>query len=150
MKYVTLFMTMLLLCGGTKLKIKELTSQKWAGGQYQSGYGTDYVIKLKAKAPSGQFSVDGIWVDDLYIPFRLVPEPGQPDNRSFKRGEELAWRGGLVYRPDENGAMILYQAEKQPAPIAFTGAGLIRYTMKGVVKYQEIKEIKELEMLIYP
>ncbi|MFO7617822.1 MAG: hypothetical protein R6V75_11280 [Bacteroidales bacterium] len=150
MKYITLFVTMLLLCGGSKVRVKEATSQKWAGGQYQSGYGTDYVVNLKAKAPSGQFSVDGIFVDDLYIPLRLANMPGQPEDRAFRRGEELSWRGGLVYRPDENGTMILHRAENRPAPVAFTGAALIRYTLKGQVKYQEIKEIKELEMLIYP
>jgi hypothetical protein len=150
MKYITLFVTMLLLCGGSKVKLKEVTSQKWAGGQYQSGYGTDYVVKVKAMAASGQFNIDGIWVDDLFIPLRLAAEPGQTEGRDFKRGETLTWRGGLVYRPDENGTMLLHKAVKRSAPVELTGAGLIQFTLKGQVKYQNITEIKELEMLIYP
>lgn len=150
MKYMTLLMTLVLLCCGSKLKVTEVTSQKWAGGQYQTGKGTNYVVKVKAKASSDKFKIDGLWVNGLYIPVSLMMEAGKPADRPYKRGEELSWQGGPVYRPDDQGTMVLYRAKEKSAPVEITGAGVVQYTLRGKTKYQEFKEIKELEMLIYP
>ncbi len=150
MKYISLLLTLMVLCTGSKVRILEATSQEWAGGLPESGYGTDYAVTFKAKGNSELLLIKGVWIDDLYLPVRVVNDPGIPGAKAFKRGDRLTVKGGLVYKPDDKGQVTLRIAEKRKKPVDYTGEGLLEYSYRGKTGYQEIKNFKILEKLIYP
>lgn len=149
MRYLTYLFFALILAAGGKIKITEATSQEWAGGQQESGYGTDFKITLVAKDTSSVFKINGLWIGDIFVPVKVLGDPKNPSKKGYKKGDKILIKGGLIFKPNEKGEMRLVIAEKREKPKAFNGAGLIEYTYKGVKKYQEIKEFKVLEKQNY-
>jgi hypothetical protein len=149
MKYLAYFLLVLIFAAGGKIKVTEATSQEWAGGQPESGYGTDFKISMVAKDTSSVFKIDGLWIGDIFVPVSVVRDPKNPSGKGYGKGDKIQIRGGLIYKPDDKGGIRLAIAEKRERPIAYTGAGLIEYTYKGKKKFQEIKEFKVLEKQNY-
>jgi hypothetical protein len=147
---ITSVLAILLILCGTKLKEIEATSQQWMGGRYESGRGTDYIIKLQAKGGSDKLVVDRLWVGENSFEVRAVKDLARMSVRDFAKNDTIYLRAGLKYQPDENGNMVQVTGEKVEPPRDFEGEALISYTWKGKRRFLEIDEFTVLEKIIYP
>ena len=150
MKWISLFILAAMLSAGGKMKITSSTSQEWAGGLQQSGYGTDFKLELKVKAGSDKLVIDEMWVGDIRMPARAVTDLRNPGSTRFSKGDQVFVRAGITYKPDEQGGMRMMAGETKPRPFDYQGAGLLGYTYKGKRQYLIIPSFKELEKIIYP
>ncbi len=147
---VTAVIVLLIFLFGAKLKLIEATSQEWAGGQYQSGYGTDFKITLLAKRNSAQLQVDELWMAGDYFEVHAVKDLTNRSNHSFSRRDTVYITAGITFKPTQGGKMVKVETKKKPAPIDYDGVALVGYSYKGKRKYIEIESFKKLEKIIYP
>ncbi|MFA6483061.1 MAG: hypothetical protein WCW62_10810 [Bacteroidales bacterium] len=140
-----------LICGlGGKMQVTESTSREWVGGLQESGYGTDFQLKLLVKAGSDQLQFDELWVGDIHMKVRLIADPANLQTKEFKKGSQITVKAGLTYRPGPDEKIQLQGADLIQKPVNFKGEGLLGYTYKGHKAYLVIREFKKLEKLIYP
>lgn len=135
---------------GSRLSLLDATSQDWAGGTYESGYGTYYKMTFKARGGSEKLAVHDLWIGDHYFQVEAVSDPVRRKEKNFHRGDTVYVFSTLTYKPDAQGQYTRQPTENKACPREFTGAALLGYTWKGKQKYLEIKAFRELEKLIYP
>ncbi len=150
MKYLTIALLAIIFCGGGKVRIVETTSQEWAGGLQESGYGTNYQLTMEAKAGSDVLTFGDLWVGDLHMKVRVVADPAKPGVRNFKKGDVIVLKAGYTQKPGNQENKGLVDADNESKPFNFKGEGLLKYQYKGKVFYSEITEFKKLEKIIYP
>ncbi|MDD4646419.1 MAG: hypothetical protein PHY99_10575 [Bacteroidales bacterium] len=149
-KYLSIFLLSMMLCCGEKVRVVESTAQEWVGGLRESGYGTEYVITVKVKAGSEQLQFEDLWAGENHLKVRVIVDPKNLKEKSFKKGSLITVRAGLTIRPDAEGQMKPANTDSSEKPLNFTGEGLLGYSYKGQKAYLEISEFKKLEKLIYP
>jgi len=140
----------ILLSFCTKVKLVDASSQKWIAGRFESGYGTDYLITIKARAGSDKLVFDKLWIGDDYYEVNALRNLAKRSDLAFEKGDTVFIRAGEKYLPDENGKMVQQKGKTLEPPTEFTGAALLGYTFKSRRKYLEIKEFRVLEKIIYP
>lgn len=150
MKLLSFLLLSIILGWGGKIQVIKSTSQEWVGGLQESGYGTDYRLTIKAKAGSDQLQIDDLWVGDIYLKVRVMADPANPQNNTFKKGSQVSLKAGITFRPDADGRIRPLAADSNMKPFNFKGEGLLGYTYQGHKAYQEIAEFKKLEKIIYP
>jgi len=147
------YLLILLLClgfGSEKLEVIRCTSQEWAGGLRESGYGINYELTLKTKATSSQLSIDDLWVGDSRLKVRVIADPANLQSKTFAKGSQIVIKAGITYRPDAQGRIAEPVTDSIKKPFNFKGEGLLVYTYKGHKTYLKIAEFKKLEKIIYP
>lgn len=150
MKYFLIVLLTVIFGWGGKVQVRQSTSQDWVGGLQESGYGTDYRLTLKVKANSEQLQIEDLWVGDQYMKVRVMPDPADPQVKSFKKGSNVTCRAEFTIRPGALEKTPGTAVSRLPKPFNFKGEGLLGYTYKGRKAYVEIAEFKKLERIIYP
>jgi hypothetical protein len=150
MKYLVILFLCLGFGNSEKLEIIRCTSQEWAGGLRESGYGINYELTLKTKAASGQLSIGDLWIGDTRLKVRVIADPSNLQNKAFAKGSQLILKAGITYRPDAQGKITDSVTDSIKKPFNFKGEGLLVYTYKGHKSYLKIAEFKKLEKIIYP
>lgn len=135
---------------GSPLKVLEATSQEWAGGTFESGYGTNYKITMKARGGSDKLSVHDLWVGEDYFEVKAVKDPTRRHDFNFEKRDSIYVFAKVTFKPDKEGQYAKEFNADKPCPIEFNGAALLGYTWKGKQKYLKIEEFEKLEKLIYP
>ena len=150
MKYLTIILAVAAFCSGGRIKVTEATSQEWVGGLQESGYGTDYQLIIEAKAGSEQLHIEELWADDLHMKVRIIANPANFKDQSFKKGDRLVVKAGWTHRPGPDERALLHSADSLARPVDFKGEGLLGYTWRGEKRYARIAVFKKLEKIIYP
>lgn len=150
MRILPLILILPLWFGCPKVKVLEATSQEWAGGRQESGFGTRYVIHLQAKRSSDKLEIDQIWIGENYFDIKELRSPQYKKLSSFSRGDTLTVNVGVKYQVLDNGKTQQIDGTSKEPPKAFSGAALLGYRFKGKRKYIEIETFKQLEKIIYP
>jgi hypothetical protein len=150
MKYLSFLIISLCLCCGGKVQMVKSTSQEWVGGLQESGYGTDYTLTIKAKAGSDRLQFDELWVGDKHMKVRVIADPANLQNKTFKKGSRITVKAGFTSRPGPDEKSRLIDADNTAWPAGFKGAGLLGYTCQGKKYYLEIAGFETLERIIYP
>ena len=135
---------------GTKVKLLEATSQEWAGGIYESGYGTNFKVTLIAKGNSEKLQVSDLWIGEDYFSVKAVKNLAKRNDLEFSRKDTLYVTAGFTHKPDKDGKYLRKMGEQKVVPHEYDGVALLGYTWKGKTKYIEIDELKKLEKIIYP
>ena len=135
---------------GARVKLVDATSQKWYGGQYETGRGTDYVFTLKARGGSDKLVLDELWLEEDFYEISAVKNLAKRSDLSFEKRDTIYVRVGKKYKPDSTGKMVKVSGKSVEPPRNFSGAALLGYTWKGKRKYLEIAELRILEEIIYP
>ena len=135
---------------GTKVKLLEATSQEWAGGIYESGYGTNFKVTLIAKGNSEKLQVSDLWIGEDYFSVKAVKNLAKRNDLEFSRKDTLYVTAGFTHKPDKDGKYLRKMGEQKVVPHEYDGVALLGYTWKGKTKYIEIYELKKLEKIIYP
>lgn len=150
MNYLSVLLLSIILGWGGKSQIIKSTSQEWVGGLQESGYGTNYMLTIKATAGSDQLQFEDLWVGDVHMKVRVSADPANPQNTSFKKGSLVSVKAGITFHPNAEGQIKLSAENSAKKPFNFKGEGLLGYTYKGHKAYLEIAEFKKLEKIIYP
>jgi hypothetical protein len=150
MKYSAVLILALMMGLGAKIQVVQSTSQDWVGGLQESGYGTDFKLILKVKAPSNQLQFDDLWVGDKHLKVRVYAGTGGQQSTVFAKGDKIIVKAGLTFRPGQDEKMTLQGADLAPKPYEYQGDALLGYTYKGKRAYLEISGLKKLERIIYP
>ncbi len=151
MKVITItVLASLILIFGVKMKLVDSTSQEWAGGMYESGYGTNYKITLIAKRGSEKLQINELWIGQDYFEVHAVKDLSRRSDLSFDRKDTVYVVSSINFKPDKDGTMVQVKAIKKDPPIKYEGVALIGYTWKGKKKFLKIKSFRKLEKLIYP
>lgn len=140
---------MLFSCG-SKVKLIEATSQEWAGGIYEAGYGTNFKVTLIAKGNSEKLQVSDLWIGEDYYSVKAVKNLARRNDLGFNKKDTLYVTAGFTFKPDKDGKYIKKMGDQKPVPHKYEGAALLKYTWKGKEKYKEINELKKLQKIIYP
>lgn len=135
---------------GSPVKNLDATSQEWAGGTYESGYGTNYQLLFKTRGGSDKLAFHDLWVGDKYFQVVAIKELTKRNDLNFEKGDSVYVVAREVYRPDKNGNYQREITHEKACPITFESAALLGYTWKGKQKFLEIKSFRKLEKLIYP
>lgn len=140
----------IILLFGAKMKMVDSTSQEWAGGIYESGYGTNYKITLIAKGGSEKLQVNEFWIGQDYFEVKAMKNLAKRSDLSFARKDTIYIVSSINFKPDNNGTMVQVKPMKKDPPVDFEGDALLGYTWKGKKKFLEIECFRKLEKLIYP
>jgi len=135
-----------------KFEIIETTSQRWTGGQRNTGYGTYYEINLIPKVNSEVLIFDQAWIGDKYFEISTFQKGKKMRNNLFGKGDTITIRINYSFSPKPLPYVEKEKCltEKHEIPYKYEGEALISYTYKGKRKYKEIKEFKKLDALQYP
>lgn len=146
--FVLLGVLVILPC--SRLKLLDATSQEWAGGIYEAGYGTNYKMTLLARGGSDKLAIHDLWIGEDHFNVQAFASQTNRSETAFARKDTLYVRAGITYQPDENGRYIKKGSTDTPRPEGNDGLAILGYTWKGKQKYLEIASFRELEKLIYP
>ena len=135
---------------GSKVKLLEATSQKWAGGIYEAGYGTNFKVTLIAKGSSEKLQVSDLWIGEDHFSVKAVKNLAKRNDLEFSKKDTLYVVAGFTFKPDKDGRYIKKMGDQKPVPREYEGVALLKYTWKGKEKYKEIDKLKELQKIIYP
>lgn len=147
---IAALMAFICLFSAPKVKIVDATSQEWYGGRYETGRGTDYIIKIKARGGSENLVIDKLWVGEDFYEVIAIKNPAKKADHYFEKGDTLYIMAGKKIQPDINGSMVKVTGKTLKTPKEFAGAALLVYTWKGKEKFLEVKEFRILEKIIYP
>ncbi|MBT3242813.1 MAG: hypothetical protein HN352_06655 [Bacteroidetes bacterium] len=147
---ITAFIILTVFLFGSKIKVVDATSQAWAGGIYQSGYGTDFRIALIAKKASDKLKIDELWIGEDFFEVQAVKDLAHRSDFEFSKKDTVYLAAGIKYKPENEGSYVKVQGKTRQAPMEFDGAALIGYTFKGKRKYIEIDTLRVLKKIIYP
>jgi hypothetical protein len=150
MKYLPILLLSLIFGWGSKIQILQSTSQEWVGGLQESGYGTDYMLTIKVKAGSDQLQIEDLWVGEIHRKVRVIADPANLQNKTFKKGSRIQVRAGMTFRPGPDEKVGLQDRDDVKKPFNYKGEGLLAYTYKGKKAYLQITGFKKLEKIIYP
>ena len=142
--------TLVIFLFGTKIKVVDATSQQWAGGRYESGYGTDYKITLVAKKKSEVLTIDELWVGDDFFEVKPVKDLANRSDHTFSRKDTVYIIAGVKFKPDGHGKDVKEKGLIKQAPRGFNGEALLGYSYRGKRRYIEIEKFRILEKIIYP
>ncbi|MCK5820571.1 MAG: hypothetical protein KAH17_01750 [Bacteroidales bacterium] len=148
--FITVVFVSLIFLFGAKMKLIDSTSQEWAGGIYESGYGTNYKATLIAKGGSEKLQVNELWIGKDYFEVKAMKNLAKRSDLSFVRKDTIYIVSSINFKPDTDGAMVQVNSIKKDPPKSFKGDALLGYTWKGKKKYLEIKSFRKLEKLIFP
>lgn len=148
--FLTALMFSMVFIFGPKVKLLDSTSQEWAGGRYESGYGTNFKISLIAKGSNEKLQIDELWVGDRYFKVQALKSLAYRNDSIFAKGDTVYVRSSIKYIPGENGVMKEVNKLQKESPFEFSGDALLGYTWKGKKKFLVIKNIRKLEKIIYP
>jgi len=150
MKYLAILLLSVIFGWGGKIQVLQSTSQEWIGGLQESGYGTDYKLIIKVKAGSDQLQIEDLWVGDIHMNVRVIPDPANLPAQSFKKGSRVVVKAAVTFRPGPDEKVGMLSADSLKKPFNIKGEGLLGYTYRGNKSYLEIAEFKKLEKIIYP
>lgn len=140
-------------CSGTKnmssdslFKVQKATVQKSVGGAPGAGISYTYLIELLYDTDKS-VHFDSLWVaDNASLPVQVIRADRKLYGKPFEKGEILTIRARNIV----NGVMK-NETTGGPAPIEFSGAALLGYTVEDSEKmYTVIEELTELEKQINP
>lgn len=146
----TVLIFIMLFLFGSKVKLIDASSQEWAGGIYEAGYGTNFKITLLAKGNSEKLQVSDLWVGEEYYAVKAVKNLARRNDLEFDKKDTVYITAGFTFKPDKDERYIKNLGKQKPVPKAYDGVALLRYFWKGKEKYLEIDELKKLEKIIYP
>ena len=144
------FVALVVFLFGSKIKVVDATSQQWAGGRYESGFGTDYKITFITKKKSDKIKIDELWVGDDFFEVHAVKDLAHRSDHSFSRKDTIYITAGVKFKPDGHGKDVKVKGLTKPAPRELNGEALIGYTYRGKRKYIRIEKFRVLEKIIYP
>lgn len=144
------FFLSVLFCCGPRLKLVESSSQEWAGGRYETGYGTNYKLSLVARASSEKLLVEELWIGDTYFEVKAVRDLAKKKETAFDKGETIYVVASINQKPNQQGGMDQVTGGTKDLPFSYEGKALLGYTWKGKKKYLEIRDFTQLEKIIYP
>jgi len=147
---VAVVLVSVILLFGSKMKLVDSSSQKWAGGIYESGYGTNYKITLIAKAGSDKLQVNELWIGQDYFKINAMRNLAKRSDLSFARKDTVYVVSSINFKPGRDGKMEQVKLMRKEPPVDFNGDALLGYTWKGKKKFLEIKSFRKLEKLIFP
>ena len=132
-------------------KIIEATSQDWAGGRKESGYGTYYRFKMIAAKSSEKLLIDRLWIGEDYYEVKPYTEPGRFNSNKFNRADTifiLATRFlGSELTKDRN---IQKKSDKYIKPaFNYDGDAIIGYKIRNKRKFKKIKSFTRLKKINY-
>jgi hypothetical protein len=120
------------------------TKSTWGGGKPGAAGGENYYFKLVAKKPSSKMKINELWIGDEKIEIeRVIRMGGQGSAIEFNKKDTIEYKAKKTVAPLTN--RIGPKAEKQEktgAPIAYEGAALIGYTVKGKQKYMVVESFE--------
>ncbi|MBN2890549.1 MAG: hypothetical protein JXL97_01655 [Bacteroidales bacterium] len=156
MKAQKMFLVLFLFVGFSSIAqegfhITSATKQGWAGGQAQSGYGTNYVFDFITTCNSSNLKINKVWIDDRFYSVDYYLSNKQEVVDSFSENDTLSFR--VSYRAYWKGySLDDYDLDYNVAdpPIDFNGEALIEYTFLNKNYFYVIKELEELPYLAYP
>lgn len=85
---VLMMVVLFFCCSGDKngLELISATRQSWVAGIRGGGAGTNYEFSCKALSSSEKLVFEGLWVENVFLPFTVSkPFPSLPAD-GFKRG----------------------------------------------------------------
>ncbi|MFC2097432.1 hypothetical protein ACFLSI_03755 [Bacteroidota bacterium] len=140
-----------IICIITPYRIIEATSQDWAGGRPEAGYGTYYKLRIIVFTGSEKLYIDQFWVGDDYYEIKPYINPGQFKNNYFSKGDTIRIQAtkysGSDITKDKN---IQKSSNKYIAPPNnYKGEAIIGYKYRNKRKYKKIKFFKKLKKLNY-
>jgi hypothetical protein len=122
------FLYLLLFCScGTYPQLLSTNSQKWSGGQKETGSGTRYILKMISPGDSKTFKIKEICADGYVLNHKT-------DKLSFIKKDTI-----VVYA---NKSSVSCESE--------LNKGWFSYDLMGVSKKHIIKNIEEKPKLYYP
>ncbi len=116
-----------ILLFGAKMKLIDSTSQEWAGGIYESGYGTNYKITLVAKGGSEKLQVNEFWIGKDYFEVKAVKNLAKRSDLAFAKRDTIYIVSSINYKPDSNGTMVRVKEMKKDPPVDFDGDALVGF-----------------------
>lgn len=148
--FLTTVLIFLVLGFGPKFKLVEASSQEWAGGRYETGFGTYYKMTLITRGGSEKLQVEDLWIGDSFFEVKALKNPANKSDLIFAKRDTVYVKWSLNFKPDKEGvSKQVVGAQKEP-PFEFNGEALLGYTWKGKKKFFEIKDFRKLEKIIYP
>ena len=147
---VAVVLVSVILLFGSKMKLVDSSSQEWAGGIYESGYGTNYKITLIAKAGSDKLQVNELWIGQDYFKINAMRNLAKRSDLSFARKDTVYVVSSINFKPGRDGKMEQVKLMRKEPPVDFNGDALLGYTWKGKKKFLEITSFRKLEKLIFP
>ncbi len=151
------FIAIILLCffgWFSSLPFKQLTATEQAsmGGRQESGKTVNYTIKFIVKKSSTKLQFNTLWigVDKVQISLRKT-DGSYLNNNQFEKGDTILIKAYKRYLPNEGGALVLKKEyEKDIVPMEYEGSGLLKYSVKGKVKYYTIPKFSKLPNVNLP
>jgi hypothetical protein len=120
-------------------KMMDATSREWTAGARGGRYGTKYTIKLQIENPK-DLEFKSLWLGKDKVPLAIEYYTGVPPQK-LETGDSLM----VVYNKIANDTTQIPDLRKPP--IAYEGAGLIEYTVKGHAHYFTVKEFRIVKPL---
>ena len=133
-----------------ELKVIEATSQKWAGGQANSGHGINYRLTIVFNKKIKKLHIDSLWIGNEVFAVKMIKNINNVNDDFFTRYDTLYITARKRVKTDKYGNEIATADKNSKLPIEYQGNALLRYYIKKKVKYFEIKEFNELEPQYYP
>ncbi len=135
-----------------KFEIIEATSQKWYGGQRDTGYGTYYEINIVPNASSESLKFDQIRIGEKYFEVSTYQKGRKIKNNTFSKGDTITININDRTVPNfshlENTEKCL--TEKHELPYKYKGKALLSFQYNDKRKYKEIEKFTILKELRYP
>jgi len=135
-----------------KFEIIETTSQKWNGGQRNTGYGTYYEINIVPKINSEHLVFDQLWIGEKYFEIQTYQKGKKMRNNLFSKGDTITIQVNNRTVPESLPFAEKEKCltEKHETPFEYEGEALLSYTYKDNRKYKEINNFKKKKALQYP
>lgn len=153
MKAYNVFLLLLIITWGfcKPFKVIEQTSQDWAGGREESGFGTMYRFKMVAKKGSDRLKIDRLWVGEYYYEISPYKEPGFFGNNDFTRKDTIRILATKYQGSDLTKDRNIHKNSKKyiAPPIDYQGDAIIGYMLKNKRRYKKIESFTRLKKLNY-
>ncbi len=135
-----------------KLKIIDATSQKWSGGQRNTGYGTYYEINIVPNANSESLKFDQIWIGEKYFEVSIYQKGKKIKNNTFSKGDTITINinDRTVPKFSQLDTKEKCLTEKHELPFKYKEKALLSFQYKNKRKYKEVEKFTILKELQYP
>jgi len=151
------FIAIILLCffgwfSGTPFKQIDATEQTTMGGRQESGKSVNYSIKFVVKHSSKKLVFNDLWlgVDNVDI-FLRKADGSFLLNNQFERGDTILVVAYKRYLPNRGGVLEFKKEHPDKSvPKEYEGNAILKYTLKGKVKYYIIPEFSKLSRVNMP
>lgn len=117
--------------------LTKATSQDWTAGTPRGGTGTDYYFDVVINT-SQSLTFDSLWIDTksyaLFVSKESTGISSEPV--SFSKGDKIVVRASVLSNKNHETSSV--------SPVPFTGAALMRYTIKSKQAHFIVSEIEQL------